>query len=336
MAAKPKASLRSTTALGRRALIAAIAFVFAPRGTLAQAERVYRVGVLTGLGEDDPATKARLAGFRDAMSALGWVEGRNLALVVRYNAANISNTADLIAELLATSPDILLVQAPGMAAAQAATQTVPIVFVLGSDPVALGWVQSLAHPSGNITGFSANEPSFGAKWLELLKEIAPETRRVAVIEGDSPNTFADSIASAAQRFSVEVSRPAIKSEEDLASAITAFGAASNGGLVVPINAFTAIHRKQIITLSLRCKLPLVTGNPPYPADGGLLYYGADVDDIYRRSASYVDRILRGAKPADLPVQQPTKYSLVINLKTAKALGLTVPQLLLAQADDVIE
>jgi putative ABC transport system substrate-binding protein len=202
--------------------------------------------------------------------------------------------------------------------------------------MALGWVQSLARPGGNITGFSANEPSFGAKWLELLKEIAPGTRRVAVIEGDSPNNFASSIVSAADRFGVKVSVPPIKAADDLAPAITDFGAAPNGGLVVPINAFTAIHRKQIVELSLRCKLPLVTGNPPYPAEGGLLYYGADVDDIYRRSASYVDRILRGARPADLPVQQPTKYSLVINLKTAKVLGLTVPQLLLAQADEVIE
>jgi putative tryptophan/tyrosine transport system substrate-binding protein len=222
-----------------------------------------------------------------------------------------------------------------MAAARAATRNVPIVFLLGSDPVGFGWVESLAHPGGNVTGFTAEEPSFGPKWLELLKEIAPSVRRVAVL--GNPDLWVPGIAAAAQRVAVDiVTTPPIASPQDVENAIAALVAEPGGGLILPTNAFTAIHRRQIIDLSLRHRLPLVTGNQPYPQDGGLMYYGGDITDIYRRSASYVDRILKGAKPADLPVQQPTKFNLVINLKTAKTLGLTVPQLLLAQADEVIE
>jgi putative ABC transport system substrate-binding protein len=320
----------------RDLLILSGAAITWPIAGLAESEQKRRIGVLTGLGEDDAATKDRLAAFHEGMAALGWVEGRNLATTMRCNAGNIPDTTALVAELLAADPEALVIQAPGVAAARAATRTVPIVFVLGSDPVSMGWVDSLAHPGGNSTGFSANEPSFGPKWLELLKDIAPRTRRVAVIESESNNTFASVIAQVAGRFAVEVSVPTIKTPADLDNAITAFAAQPNGGLVLPINAFTAIHRKQIIELSLRYKLPLVTGNPPFPEDGGLLYYGADIVDIYRRAAAYVDRILKGVKPGDLPVQRPNKYRLVIHLKTAKALGLTVPQLLLAQADEVIE
>jgi putative ABC transport system substrate-binding protein len=319
----------------RRNLLCGLAAATVARHGLAQTE-VRRIGVLTGLGEDDPATLARLAALREGLAKLGWIEGHNLATTVRYNAGNIPDTTNLIAELLAANPEILVVQAPGMAAARLGAPNLPIVFVLGSDPVANGWVASLAHPGGNITGFSANEPSFGPKWLELLKDVAPTVRHVAVIEPQSPNNFARIIAAAADRFSVSVVEPVIQTPTDLETAIGGFAERPNGGLILPINAFTAIHRKPIIQLSLRYKLPLVTGNPPFPADGGLLYYGADIADIYGRAAAYVDRILRGAKPGDLPVQQPTKYSLVINLKTAKALGLAVPQLLLAQADEVIE
>jgi putative tryptophan/tyrosine transport system substrate-binding protein len=319
----------------RDLLLGGLAAATVARRALAQTE-VRRIGVLTGLGEDDPATLARLTAFREGLARLGWIEGRNLATTVRYNAGNIPDTTGLIAELLAANPEILVVQAPGMAAARLAAPSLPIVFVLGSDPVRNGWVASLAHPGGNITGFSANEPSFGPKWLELLKDVAPAVRRVAVIEPQSPNNFAPIIAAAADRFSVSVVEPVIQTPTDLETAIGGFAEGPDGGLILPINAFTAIHRKPIIQLSLRYKLPLVTGNPPFPADGGLLYYGADIGDIYGRAATYVDRILRGAKPGELPVQQPTKYSLVINLKTAKALSLSVPQMLLAQADEVIE
>ena len=299
-----------------------------------QAGSMRRVGVLTGLGEDDPATKQRLAAFRGALQALGWDEGRNLRIDTRFGAGIVADAARLVAELLALDPEMLAVQGPGVPAARSATKTVPIIFLLGSDPVGSGSVESMARPGGNITGFTAEEPSFGPKWLQLLKEIAPTLRRVAVIGNGA--YWLPRIGTAAERFAVEVVVPSIESPQDIETALTTFAAQPDGALILPTNAFTAIHRKLIIELSLRYRLPLVTGNQPYPQDGGLLYYGSDITDIYRRSAAYVDRILKGAKPADLPVQQPTKFNLVINLKTARALGLTVPQLLLAQADEVIE
>jgi putative ABC transport system substrate-binding protein len=306
-----------------------------PLPSLAQKpERMRRVGVLTGLAEDDPATTARLAAFREGMAALGWAEDRNLRIDGRFAAGFDANAAAQVAELLALGPDVLLVQGPGVPATRAAATTVPIVFVVGGDPVGAGWVESLAHPGGTITGFTATEPSFGPKWLELLKEIAPHVRSVAVLSGGE--FWRQRVADAATKFGVEIAAPPIHSPADIEAAVTALAEKPDGGLVLPIDTFTAIHRKQIIALAMRYRLPLVTGNPPFPQDGGLLYYGADIVDIYRRSAAYVDRILKGEKPADLPVQQPTKFELVINLKTAVALGLTVPQVLLAQADEVIE
>jgi len=319
----------------RRELIAGVLAVSVVRHSAAQSTQVRRVGVLTGLGEDDPATKARLTAFRDGLAALGWSEGRNLRIDTRY-APNIGqeNATAQVAELLALGPDVLLVQAPGVPAARAATKTIPIIFVVGSDPIGAGWVESLAHPGGNVTGFTATEQSFGPKWLELLKEIAPKVRRVAVLSGG--DFWRQRIVDAAPQFAVEIAAPPIQSPADIEAAMIALAEKPDGGLVLPIDTFTAIHRKQIIALAMRYRLPLVTGNPPFPQDGGLLYYGADIVDIYRRSAAYVDRILKGEKPADLPVQQPTKFELVINLKTAKALGLTVPQSLLARADEMIE
>jgi ABC-type uncharacterized transport system substrate-binding protein len=324
----------------RRDLIALVAGAAALRPLAAvaqQPERVRRVGIVTGLGENDPATKARLAAFRAAMAALGWAEGRNLRIDTRYAPGAGTTRATLAAELVALQPDVVLAHGQlGVRAVLAVGKPVPIVFVVVVDPVGQGFVKNLAHPGGDITGFTSVEPSFGPKWLELLKEIAPDVRRVAVLARPGEAYLVPAIAAAAAHFSVEVTVPPVRSPAEIEAVLAALGATPGGGLVLPTSIFTAIHRKQIIALAIRYRLPLVTGNPPYPKDGGLLYYGADITDLYRRSAAYVDRILRGAKPADLPVQQPTKFALIINLKTAKAMGLTVPQLLLAQADEVIE
>ncbi len=306
-----------------------------PLAGRAQSELVRRVGVLTGLAEDDPATKARLAAFRDGLKALGWVEGRNLRIDTRFAPGAVGKGPVLAAELMALKPDVVLAHGQvSVQAFRAAGNTVPIVFVVVIDPVGKGFVANLAHPGGNITGFTSVEPSFGSIWLQLLKEIAPDVRRVAVL--GAADFWQTAIAAAAERFSVEVLMPPVRTPADIEAAVTALAEKPGGGLLLPTSIFTAIHRKLIVELSLRYRLPLVTGNPPFPQDGGLMYYGADITDLYRRSADYVDRILRGAKPADLPVQQPTKFELVINLKTAKALGLTVPQSILARADEVIE
>ncbi|MBV9859853.1 MAG: ABC transporter substrate-binding protein [Alphaproteobacteria bacterium] len=320
----------------RREFVSSLAMAGLTAGSAAaQSGKPRRVGLLTGLGEDDPATKARLAAFRAGLAALGWDEGRNLRLDIRYGAGIVPDSERLVAELLAGGAEVLAVQGPGVPAARQATRSVPIVFILGGDPVIAGWVESFAHPGGNLTGFTSEEPSFGPKWLELLKEIAPSVRRVAVIGGAS--YWVPTITAMAGRFAVEVvATPQPGTLQDMETAVDGFAGQPDGGLILPTNAFTAIHRKAVIALSLHHRLPLVTGNQPYPQDGGLMYYGGDIVDIYRRSASYVGRILKGAKPADLPVQQPTKFNLVINLKTAAALGLKVPQTLLAQADEVIE
>jgi len=320
----------------RRGLITLSAITaLAAHLALAQVGPVRRIGILHGLPENDPAARAQLAAFREAMVALGWVEGRDLHIDTRFGAGVIADAAARVAELLALNPELLVVHSVGVPAAKAANQTVPMVFVGGSvDPVLAGWLESLSRPGGNLTGFTASEPSFGPKWLELLKEISPNVRRVAVL---SRNPFwGTNIGAAAQQFAVEVTAPLIQSEADIEPALSAAAEKPDSGLILPDDAVTFIHRKQIIELALRYRLPLVAGNRRFALDGGLVYYGSDYVDLYRRSATYVDRVLKGAKPADLPVQQPTKFELVINLKTGKALGLTVPRLLLVQADEVIE
>jgi putative ABC transport system substrate-binding protein len=320
----------------RRELITLSAIAaLVPHLVLAQVGPVRRMGILHGLPENDLAAKAQLAAFRETMAALGWVEGRNLSIETRFGAGVIVDAPARVAELLALSVELLVVHAVGVPAAMAATQTVPMIFVGGSaDPVDAGWVKSLSRPGGNLTGFTASEPSFGGKWLELLKEVAPNVRRVAVL---SRNPFwGKNIGAQAERFGVEVAAPLIESGADIEPALSAAAEKPDGGLVLPDDAVTFIHRKQIIDLALHHRLPFVAGNRRFALDGGLIYYGSDYVDLYRRSAAYVDRVLKGAKPADLPVQQPTKFELVINLKTAKTLSLTVPPLLLAQADELIE
>lgn len=300
------------------------------------AGRTVRIGILTGLAETDPETVARLSAFRQAITALGWRDGQNLSLDVRYEPNSTQRAEQLVAELLALTPDVMVVQGPAVAIAKRVTTTVPIVFVVVPDPVGQKMVDSLAQPGGNLTGFTSTEPSFGSKWIELLKEIAPKLKRIAVLTHNNAGFYRPSIDAAARNFGLDIAYSQVDTAEDIDAAIAALIGSPDGGLVLPTDAFTAVHRRRIIELAARHNLPLITGNPPFPQDGGLMYYGADVVDMYARAAAYVDRILRGAKPAELPVQQPTRFKMVINLKTAAALGLTVPGGLRIGADEVIE
>lgn len=318
----------------RHLLVSAAALPFPARGQQAK-----RVAILTGLAADDPATKARLAGFREGMAAVGWREGQNLAIDVRYEPSSAERARRLAAELVALKPDIALAQGlPSVVALREESVALPVVFVGVSDPVNARLVESLARPGAQTTGFTSTEPSFGAKWIELLKEISPRTQRLLVLTQQSSGLYRPSIEQAMKQFGVGVSFAQVNSAVEIQTVLDGFAgtAAGAGGLILPTDLFTASHRRQIIELAARLRLPLITGNPPFPPDGGLMYYGADFVDLYRRAAGYVDRILRGSRPADLPVQQPDTFQMSINLKTAASLGLTVPPTLRARADEVFE
>lgn len=305
----------------------------------ARAQQTRHVAILTGLAETDPATRARLAGFREGMAALGWREGQNLAIDVRYEPSSAERTRRLVAELMALKPDIFLAQSlPSVVAIREASTGFPIVFIGVPDPVSTRLVESLVRPGGQTTGFTSTQPAFGAKWIELLKEISPSTQRLLVLTQQSAGFYRPSIEQAMKQFAVEVSFAQVNSVAEIETVLDGFAgmAAGGGGLILPTDIFTASHRKQIIGLAARHRLPLITGNPPFPPDGGLMHYGADFVDLYVRAAGYVDRILRGARPADLPVQQPATFQMSINLKTAAALKLTAPPSLRARADEVIE
>jgi putative ABC transport system substrate-binding protein len=303
-----------------------------------------RVGVLIGSGAhvdaDDTDAQARLVAFQQALAQLGWTDGRNVRIDTRWSAGDANLQRRYAAELVALAPDVLLATAsPTVVALQAATRTIPIVFAHAADPVGAGLVDSLARPGGNATGFILFEYSISAKWLELLKEFAPRVTRVAVLR--DPATAAGmgqfgAIQSVAPSFGVELRPVNVRDPGEIERAITNFAAEPNGGLIVTANPLATFHRGLIIALAARHRLPAVYTTAFFVTDGGLISYGPDLVDHYRRAAGYVDRILKGEKPADLPVQAPTKYELIINLKTAKTLGLTVPQTLLARADQVIE
>jgi putative ABC transport system substrate-binding protein len=315
---------------------AAAAWPFAARAQ--QSERMRLIGILLVQPKDDPEWQPWLSAFRQALQELGWIEGRNMRIDVRWtNSAEVRKQA---AELAALAPDVIL--APGTSAVEPlmqATQTVPIVFPIIADPVAGGFVDSLARPGRNATGFMLFEYSISGKWLELLKQIAPGVTRVAVLgDPDTPTGPAQFgvIQAVAPMLRVEVSAFNKRNADEIEHAITAFAQSPNGGLILTAGGPAFVHRDLIITLAARYKLPAVYFERAFVAAGGLLSYGPDRIDMFRRAAGYVDRILRGEKPADLPVQAPTKYELVINLKTAKALGLDVPATLLQRADEVIE
>jgi putative tryptophan/tyrosine transport system substrate-binding protein len=305
-----------------------------------QGERVRRMGVLMGMTADDPESQVRLAAFAQGLQQLGWTVGQNIQIDYRWGGGNAEMMRKNATELIALAPDIILAHSSSaVTPLLQATRTIPIVFTTVADPVGAGYVDSLARPGGNVTGFSNFEYTIGGKWLELLKEIAPRVTRVAVLRESAiaagPGQFGV-IQAAAPAMGVEVFPVDVRNADEIERAITAFAQSSNSGLIVSASPGAALHRDLIITLAARHKLPAVYPFRYVVAAGGLLSYGPDFADQFRRAASYIDRILKGEKPADLPVQAPTKYELVINLKTAKALGLEVPPLLLARADEVIE
>ena len=318
---------------------AAAAWPFAARAQ--QPERVRRIGVFMSLAADDPEIPARVTAIAQSLQELGWTVGRNVRIDYRWGAGNIELFRKYAAELVALKPDVILATAGSIVGAlQQASRTVPIVFVTTIDPVGGGWVESLARPGGNATGFTSHEFSMSGKRLELLKEMAPLTRRVAVIR--DPRVPAGSggfaaIQMAAPGVGVEATPIGVRDAEEIERGVSSFARGANGGLIVvgPTSSI-ALHGDLIIALAVRHRLPAVYTNKRFVIAGGLISYGIDTIDQYRRAAGYVDRILKGEKPADLPVQAPTKFDLVINLTTAKALGLTVPPTLLARADEVIE
>ena len=306
-----------------------------------QGERMRRVGVLVGSTADDPNFQARMAAFQDSLAQSGWIDGRNVRIDTRWATSNADDLRRHAAELAALAPDVILA-ATGTATTAPllqATRTVPIVFVIVIDPVGAGFVASLARPGGNATGFLMFEYGLSGKWLELLKQIVPGVTRAAVLRDP---TIASGIGqfgalqAVAPSLGVELSPVDVRDAPEIERAVTALARSGNGGLIVTPSAVANRHRDLIATLAVRHHLPAVYGSSHYVAAGGLISYGPDYVDQYRRAAGYVDRILKGEKPADLPVQAPTKYELVINLKTAKALGLTVPDALLARADEVME
>jgi putative tryptophan/tyrosine transport system substrate-binding protein len=305
-----------------------------------QGERMRRIGVLVSNTADDPQGKPRVAAFLQGLQQLGWTEGRNVQIDIRWGVADAASARRYTAEMVALAPDVILTAASAATAAmQEATRTLPIVFVNVADPVAAGYVASLARPGGNVTGFTFIEYGTSGKWLELLKEIAPNVKRVAVLR--DPNLAAGIgqfaiIQSAAPTFKVEASPMDVRKADEIERAIKEFAGTSNGGLIVATSPAALVHRKLIITLAAQHRLPAVYFLSGFVNDGGLISYGADPIAPFGQAASYVDRILKGEKPADLPVQAPTKNELAVNLKTAKALGLTVPPSILSRADEVIE
>ena len=305
-----------------------------------QPERMRRVGVLMSLPADDPQGQARLTAFLQGLQELGWSVGRNVIVDIRWSTGNSADTRKNAMELVALAPDVILANSSiAVASLQQVTGTVPIVFAGVADPVGAGYVDSLARPGGNTSGFTIFEYSISGKWLELLREIAPGVTQVAVLRDPSmaagPAQFA-AVQAVAPSLGVELRPVDVRDGNEIERAITTFAQNPNSGLIVTGSPLASSHRDLIIMLAARHRLPAVYFAQYWAAAGGLISYGSDFVDQFRRAAGYVDRILKGEKPADMPVQAPTKYELVINLKTAKALGLTVPQSLLARADEVIE
>jgi putative ABC transport system substrate-binding protein len=329
--------------IGRREFITMLggASVMWPLAAGAQQnERMRRIGVLMNLAADDPEGQARLAALLEGLRELGWTDGKNVRIDTRWAASDVARARRYAAELIAPAPDVILAAAsPATAALQEASRTVPIVFVNVTDPVGAGYVASLARPGGNITGFMFVEYNISGKWLELLREIAPRVTRIAILRDPTVPVGIGQLAaiqSVAPSYGVEVSQIDVRDASEIARAIANFARSGSGALIVTASPLAITHRELLVTLAAQNQLPAVYFLPAFVRTGGLISYGPDPIDSYRRAANYVDRILKGEKPADLPVQAPTKYELVINAKTAKALGLDVPSALLARADEVIE
>jgi putative ABC transport system substrate-binding protein len=317
---------------------ASLAWPFAARAQ--QGERVWRIGVITGLSSGDPEDQARNAAFLQGLQPLGWTVGRNVQIDYRWGSGDTDRNRKNAAELVALAPDVILATgSPTLAPLLQATRIVPIVFVQVSDPVGTGLVESLARPGGNATGFSTSDYATSGKLLELLKEIAPNVTRVAVLRDDTSSSGIGQwagIQAGASSLGLDLRPVGMSDAAKIERTIDTFARDPNGGLIVTESGPAIVHREQIIALAARYRLPAVYGQSFFVTGGGLISYGHDTIEPYRRAAAYVDRILKGEKPADLPVQAPTKYELVVNLKTAKTLGLAVPQSILARADQVIE
>jgi putative tryptophan/tyrosine transport system substrate-binding protein len=309
-------------------------------GRAQQADRVRRIGVLHSTSADDPDGQARNAAFLQSLQQLGWTDGGNARIDTRWPAGDADRIRRYAAELVALAPEVILASGSAtVAPLLQATRAVPIVFANVPDPVGAGFVDSLARPGGNATGFLLFEYGISGKWVELLKQIAPGVTRVAVIRDPAISSGTGqfgAIQAVAPSLGVEVSPVNVRDAGEIERAVAAFARSPNGGLIVTGSALSIVHRNLIITLAARHKLPAVYFRRLFVTGGGLISYGPDVVNQYRRAAGYVDRILKGEKPADLPVQAPTKYELAINLKTAKALGLEIPATVLARADEVIE
>jgi putative tryptophan/tyrosine transport system substrate-binding protein len=305
-----------------------------------QGDRVRRIGVLMNGDENDPLAKANISAFTQALADLGWTDGRNVRLDVRSHGGGANRVRAFAQELLGLQPDIIVTGATlPTVAMRRETRTIPIVFAAVADPVASGIVTRLDRPGGNATGFAVFEASLGGKWLELLSEIAPGLKRAAIMFDPDTfpvSTFMPSFETAAQSLKVAPITAPVRSDTEIDTAIIALGREPGGGLIAPGGAFLLPHRAAVIVAAARNNVPAVYSQSYFGRDGGLLSYGPDPVDLFRRAATYVDRILRGAKPGDLPVQFPVKYEMTVNLKTAKALGLTVPQSILLRADEVIE
>jgi len=304
-----------------------------------QNEPTRRIGVLMTTA-DDPEGQRRLSAFREGLERRGWAEGKNIRIEVNWSVSDAERARSVVDELIGRAPDLILTSGtPATSALHHARTAIPVVFTVVSEPIEQGFVQSLARPGGNITGFTNLEPGLGGKWIELLKEIAPKVTRAAIIF--NPQTAPAAIVTsrsadeAAEKLAIELARSPVRDPAEIESAITRLRRQTDG-FILPPDTFLNIHRKLIVELASRYQIPAVYPSSYMVAEGGLASYGIDLADSFRQAAFYVDRIFHGEKPADLPVQQPTKFDLAINLKTAKALGLTVPTTLLARADEVIE
>jgi putative tryptophan/tyrosine transport system substrate-binding protein len=312
-----------------------------PLAARAQGGRVRRIGALIGSAEDDPENARRLAAFERGLAKLGWKNGGNIRIDYRFAVGDVERAHRLAAELVALAPDILLAtDTPTLRALRQQTQTIPTVFVTVSDPIGSGFVASLANPGGNVTGFITVEPALGGKWLSILKEIAPSLQRAAGIF--NPETapfsalFVRAAESAAATLGLAIIAREVRDDAQIEAAFASIGRDAGGGIIVMPDLFTAVHRQQIVALAAKHRLPAIYPYRHFVTNGGLVSYGVDLLDLYRPAAVYIDRILRGAKPADLPVQAASKFELVINLNTAKALGLDIPLSLMIRADEMIE
>jgi putative ABC transport system substrate-binding protein len=332
-----------TVTIGRRELLAALGGAAAAWPLAARAQQpaqLRRIGVLMPFAEDDPVGQARVAAFVQGLQQSGWTDGRNVRIDYRWSAGDADRIRKLAMELIALGPDVVMAfTSAAVAPLRQVTSTVPIVFAVVADPVGAGYVESLARPGGNVTGFEAYEYGVSGKWIELLKEIVPHLTRVAVLRDSAIAAGLGQLGAlqaVAPSFGVELRPLDLNDPGGIEHGIAAFTKGSNNGLIVTGSPSATRHRNLIITLSARHKLPALYYERAFVTAGGLISYGSDYLDQCRRAAGYVDRILKGEKPGDLPVQAPTKYELVINLKTAKALGLEIPPTLLARADEVIE